>query len=180
VEASSKILDQRIQKVQLRRRIERVERVLLSKVDQSELSEIERDLRVLIAAKAEVRDVEGVLGKKATVAELQQMREYFVNQIEDVKRTGGGVGSGVTGPSRNEGAEEPSEYPTETKDELTRRFELLYRQFQDLGAHLSSFVPRTEVEAAMHTVLNEVKIIKSNYVDVATVREKLKKKSGCC
>lgn len=40
--------------------------------------------------------------------------------------------------------------------EMKQRFEMLYRQFQDLERFNKQFVPRDEVTEAMQAVLNEV------------------------
>ena len=192
---SSRILDQRVQKVHLKRRIDKLEKLAASKADVVDLGELERDLRVLIAAKADVRDVEGILGKKASVAELQQFRELVFNQIEDLRLVGF---NGAAGTNRKHGdaAGSDDESKQAEKEELVKRFELLYRQFQDLMSHCAVFVPRDEVEAALHTVLSEVrrvyspvvpfngiylcdqvKVIKTSYVDASLLREKLRKKA---
>lgn len=173
-EFSARILDEKVQKIALKRRLDNVEQLVKLKAESGDILDLERDLRGLIASKADVRDVEGILGKKASVAELQQFREMVFNQIEDL-RAGNGGGAVI-------GLSSSRVWDREAGDgagtgELGKRFELLYRQFQDLMAHCASFVPREEIEAALHTVLTEVKAVKSSYVDAVTLREKLKKKA---
>lgn len=169
---SARILDEKVQKISLKRRLDNVEQLVKKKAESGDILDLERDLRGLIASKADVRDVEGILGKKASVAELQQFRELVFNQIEDLR-----VGGGLAGSPSSRVWEREAGADGAGTGELGKRFELLYRQFQDLMAHCASFVPREEIEAALHTVLTEVKAVKSSYVDAVTLREKLKKKA---
>lgn len=64
----------------------------------------------------------------------------------------------------------------ERQDTLAR-FELLYKQFNDLMQYCEKFVPRDEVEKAMHAVVMQVKALKMNCVEMPVMKEALKKKA---
>ena len=60
---------------------------------------------------------------------------------------------------------------------MVKKFEALYRDFQDLKLFTKKFVPRDEVNEAMQSVLQEVKTVKVNSVSLANFNAALKSKA---
>ena len=129
--------------------------------------------------------------KKASVAELQQFRELTFKQLDDLRNNlgsvviqgGGGGGIGLSGsqgfmPLKDDHRQEEAAAVLEAeRTVIFNRFELLYKQFNDLTQYCEKFVPRDEVEKAMHAIVVQVKLLKSNSVEMPVMREALKKKA---
>jgi hypothetical protein len=61
--------------------------------------------------------------------------------------------------------------------DVKERFDLLYRQFDDLSKSCNIYVSRTEIEEAMLAVLQEVKKVKTQTVDKVVVDKLIEKKT---
>lgn len=61
--------------------------------------------------------------------------------------------------------------------DMKERFDLLYRQFDDLSKSCNIYVSRTEVEDAMHAILQEVRKVKTQTVDKVVVDKLIEKKT---
>lgn len=175
---SSRFLDEKIDKTNLKRRIEAIEQELLDKVNMYTVNELDKDLRVALSMKADHKTVDLLNQKKASNVDLQNLREMVLEQIDSLMSMHLAANSKQILQSSKASSDDGGKYANERLDDLSQRFEMLYRQFQDTLTRISSFAPREEVEAALQSVLEEMKSVKTNYVDKVLLQEKLSRKAN--
>lgn len=163
------LLNEKIKKIDLKKRIDDLEVLLGEKSTKKEHDLLEEEIKDILSMKADDKAITSFINKKASNLELQKLREMLSDEIESVR-------SMVILSNKNQSNASNQDNSGEIND-LQRRFEMLYRQFQDVLKKLSYFVPREEVEQALLTLLDEVGAIKNSTVDKIAFNEKLKKKA---
>lgn len=143
------------------------------------------------------------LEKKASLGDIDKLREQFNRNLASIRQSNQEV---LTPEELNPSAHKPASpdksesnktltnsttavLPSTaviatykemfSKDvfDLTQRFELLNRHFKDLEVFCDNFVPRSEVEEAMHALFQEVKNIKMNGVTHTMFKDGLRLKA---
>jgi hypothetical protein len=189
-DVSLPLLDHRVNKITMRRRLTALEEVTKGKADTAGINALEAELRRLVTAKADQKELLMIASKKVSLGELQRLKDQLMKQIVSIRgyeysNTGGGEG----GQSPREGGSVTSSAPvhrnTENTSEmnvelkqLVRRFEILHSFHEDLAEKCTGFVPREEVEQALRALLGEMKLMKSNTISPDLLRESLKSKAS--
>lgn len=189
-DVSLPLLDHRVNKITMRRRLTALEEVTKGKADTAGINALEAELRRLVTAKADQKELLMIASKKVSLGELQRLKDQLMKQIVSIRgyeysNTGGGEG----GQSPKEGGSVTSSAPvyrnTENTSEmnvelkqLVRRFEILHSFHEDLAEKCTGFVPREEVEQALRALLGEMKLMKSNTISPDLLRESLKSKAS--
>lgn len=170
--ASFPILDEMVDKITLRRRLEKIESLLPAKVERTLVNDLAHELRSSLNGKTDKNDFEAVVRTKASMAELLHLKGVMLKELDFFRSNGVEVGvgtAGIGGPAQK--------VESEDVKELSKRFDLVFDHFQDLQKFCAGFVPREEVELAMKALLNEVKYIKLNAVTAPVLKEGLKLKA---
>jgi hypothetical protein len=168
IESSYPLLDERVDKVTMRRRIKALEEMILTKTDKEEVSEIKQDFRTAVVNKVDSTDFFGALEKKASLTEVMRIKDQILGKIDYLN----GI---ADNKEDNKNAHVP--YDPAPLIELTTRFDLVHNQFRDLQKYVTEFVRRDEVEQAMQALLNEVKNIRMNSITPNVLKEGLKLKA---
>lgn len=110
--------------------------------------------------------------KKASLVEVQKLKDQLFRQIDLLK-------GHINVPLMSEESFSPNVSQKSAKEvqDLTSRFDLLLKHFQDLQGFCNAFVPRDEVHEALQAVLGEVKTIRGTSVTFNTFKEAMKMKA---
>jgi len=81
-QASIPIIDERVDKISIRRRMEKVEMNAANKGDISKLKKEDKELRKLLEKKAEAKEVLEMQTKTVTIKKLQAFKEALANQLD--------------------------------------------------------------------------------------------------
>ena len=198
-EASLPLLDHRVNKITMRRRLAAIESIISSKADIASVSSMEVELRRLVTSKADQKELLSITSKKVSLGELQRLKDQLMKQIVSIRgfeynpsgstatlplddkdremsRDGStpGVGGGGGGWVSSSAAVEM----TGEIKQLRRRFDILHSFHEDLAAQISAHVPREEVEQALRALLGEMRIMKGNSVSPDALEESLKTKAN--
>lgn len=184
------LLDELIDKVHLVSRLDTLEKRMNDKVLKSTFNALEKDLKLKLNTKVEHEEFTYSMSKKASVTEMQQFRENLYKQIDVIRNTlsnsviQGGSVAGMVAASVGKSDGNGSNIDEKTlhalaleRAETLERFDLLYKQFNDLTLHCEKFVPRDEVEKALHAIVVQVKSLKINSVELPVMKEALKQKA---
>ena len=185
-EASLPLLDHRVNKITMRRRLTALEAAVRSKADATVVSSLEAELRYMIAAKADQKELLSIMSKKVSIGELQRLKDQLMKQIVSIRGFEySQVGTlNLPAGSREEGIIEGGltsaqglEMSSELK-QLGRRFDILHSFHEDLVTQCTGYVPREEVEQALRALLGEMKIMKGNSITADLLGESLKTKAN--
>jgi uncharacterized coiled-coil protein SlyX len=165
--ATDSLLEDRISKIDLKRKLELLEAEIHSKVNKNEFVATQEEVKDKLAMKADQVPMEILIGKKVSVMDIQKFRESVFDEIDSIR--------GMMLVANKNSA--PSVDNSGEINDLQKRFEMLYKQFQDVQKKIGFYVPRTEVEQAITALLEEVGTMKLNSVDKTTFVEKMKKKA---
>ena len=168
------ILDHRVDKITMRRRVEKLEILVRDKADTYLLTELENELRNGVNAKADRHELLTIAAKKVSMGELQRLKDQLMKQIVGLRGEEGHGGG-------HEGAGMSSEHFLEFNSELKRlreRFDVFHNLHEDLATQCDLYVPREEVEQALRALLNEMKLMKTNSVSPEHLKESLKMKAN--
>lgn len=173
VSQSGKILEDLFPKVELLKRIERLEAAVDTKCDASEVIELEQDLKSLVSHKVDQNEFLKISGKQASLSELQRLKSQVV-----ALASGGVAGGNAVGTVSLIDIDDASlkEDRALVKD-LSTRFELLARQNYDLQSVVDRLAPKDEVHHAMKALIGELKMMKKNFVTQNVFKEGLKLKA---
>lgn len=181
-EASLPLLDHRVNKITMRRRLTALEAAVRSKADATVVSSLEAELRYMIAAKADQKELLSIMSKKVSIGELQRLKDQLMKQIVSIR--GFEYSQAGTLNTREEGisdggltSAEGLEMSSELK-QLGRRFDILHSFHEDLVTQCTGYVPREEVEQALRALLGELKIMKGNSITADLLGESLKTKAN--
>lgn len=198
-EASLPLLDHRVNKITMRRRLAAIESIISSKADIASVSSMEVELRRLVTSKADQKELLSITSKKVSLGELQRLKDQLMKQIVSIRGfeynpsgstttlppddkdresgrdicTPGGGGGGGGWLSSSAAVEMTGEIK-----QLRRRFDILHSFHEDLAAQISAHVPREEVEQALRALLGEMRIMKGNSVSPDALEESLKTKAN--
>ncbi len=170
------LLDYRVDKITMRRRVEKLEVLVRDKADTYLLTELENDLRGAVNAKADRQELLTIAAKKVSIGELQRLKDQLMKQIvglrgeEHVSNVGASSSGGVH-------SEQLVEFTLDLK-RLKERFDVFHNLHEDLATQCELYVPREEVEQALRALLNEMKLMKTNSVSPDQLRESLKLKAN--
>jgi len=179
------LVDELLDKFHLKHRIDMLEARIVTKATKHSVAVMDQDIKSKLNAKVEHTDFTATMTKKASVSELQQFRELTYKQLDDIRNTlannevhGGAPNTGFVVMDKNRLPEEgETEKEKAERMVIFNRFELLHKQFNDLTQYCEKFVPRDEVEKAMHAIVVQVKLLKTNGVELPVMKEALKKKA---
>lgn len=185
VKHSMPVLDASVDKITMRRRVEKLEVLVNKKIDRTHVLDLEQELKHIIGRKANQDEMLAISVKKASVAELHQLKSMllgkgssegggwrgFPGMLQDGADDGAGPEPGEGG-SGGRGSASSSEIL-----ELTKRFEYLSRHLSDLQTQCSAYVPRQEVHEAVKAILGEVKSVKNSTVTRQIFKDGLKLKA---
>ena len=168
------VLDHRVDKITMRRRVEKLEMLVRDKADTYLLTELENELRNGVNAKADRHELLTIAAKKVSMGELQRLKDQLMKQIVGLRgEEGHGGGNESTGMS----SEHFLEFNSELK-RLRERFDVFHNLHEDLATQCDLYVPREEVEQALRALLNEMKLMKTNSVSPEHLKESLKMKAN--
>ena len=168
------LLDHRVDKITMRRRVEKLETLVRDKADTYLLTELENELRNGVNAKADRHELLTIAAKKVSMGELQRLKDQLMKQIVGLRGEEGHAGG-------HDGAGMSSEHFLEFNSELKRlreRFDVFHNLHEDLATQCDLYVPREEVEQALRALLNEMKLMKTNSVSPEHLKESLKMKAN--
>lgn len=179
------LVDELLDKFHLKHRIDMLESRIVTKATKNMFAKMEQEMKMKLNAKVEHTDFTATMTKKASVSELQQFRELTYKQLDDIRNSlandqihGGPPNIGFVAMDKNRLPDnEESEKEKAERTVIFNRFELLHKQFNDLTMYCEKFVPRDEVEKAMHAIVVQVKLLKTNGVELPVMKEALKKKA---
>ena len=176
------VLDYRVDKITIRRRVEKLETLVRDKADVYLLSELEHELRGAVNAKADRQELLTIASKKVSIGELQRLKDQLMKQIvglrgEDHAAAKAQATSGATAVGSIMSSAEMQEYAAELK-RLKERFDVFHNLHEDLATQCDLYVPREEVEQALRALLNEMKLMKTNSVAPDHMKEALKLKAN--
>ena len=185
-EASLPLLDHRVNKITMRRRLTALEGIVRNKADVVGITVLEAELRRLISSKADHKELLSIASKKVSLGELQRLKDQLMKQIVSIRGfeySQSGTSGPVIGTPRDRSGEggltsaEGLEMSAEMK-QLGRRFDILHSFHEDLAAQCGAYVPREEVEQALRALLGEMKIMKGNSISPDLLGESLKTKAN--
>ena len=135
---------------------------------QSKVDEVESSLQQAVNKRAEKGATEASLAKKSDKSEFLLLKENVYRRIDEIQASSNGLA--------------PISFSGETVGnsdlaKLNERFDILYRQFQDLSLATRTLVPRTEVEEAMQGVLLEIKRVRATTLDKKAVDRLIERKT---
>jgi hypothetical protein len=174
------LLDRKVTKITMRRRLTALERIVSSKADVSSSMSMEGELRAMMASKVDQTDLLSITSKKVSLGEHERLKDQLMKQIVSIRgfdSSSSSSSSGSIAQQRFEGdggnAADPSAI-----EMLARRFEILFTFHEDLAAQCRSYVPREEVEQALRALLAEMKVMKNNSVTPDTFADSLSTKAS--
>jgi hypothetical protein len=192
-EVSLPLLDHRVNKITMRRRLTALEEVTKGKADTLGINALEAELRRLVTAKADQKELLLIASKKVSLGELQRLKDQLMKQIVSIRgyeynNNGSSEvmqqsshspreGGALIPPSRQMSSEDTSGMNADLK-QLERRFDILHNFHEDLAEKCTGYVPREEVEQALRALLGEMKLMKSNTISPDLLRESLKSKAS--
>jgi predicted metal-dependent enzyme (double-stranded beta helix superfamily) len=198
-EASLPLLDQRVDKITMRRRIQRLENLVVQKSDKTQMAATEQELRRLLAAKADQQDFLKVASKKVSLGEMAQFKDQVMKQIialrgyeyervpfsPDASTTSTGEGMMAHAEHKIEGEVKTPRRPGSSGGEmathvshLSERFDILHKRHQELTTQCTTYVPREEVEQALQAILAEMRQMKNNSISPDVLKESLQTKAN--
>lgn len=188
-EVSLPLLDHRVNKITMRRRLTALEEITARKADTVGINALEAELRRLVTAKADQKELLLIASKKVSLGELQRLKDQLMKQIVSIRgfeyNHAGSVDDALQHSPREGGSVAPMRMSTENTSEmnielkqLSRRFDILHSFHEDLAEKCTGYVPRDEVEQALRALLGEMKLMKSNSISPDLLRESLKSKAS--
>lgn len=168
IESCYPLLDERVDKITMRKRILALEEMILTKTNKEELAIIKQEFRTAVVNKVDSTDFFGALEKKASLTEVMRIKDQILGKIDYL--------NGIA-DNKEDNANAHAPYDPAPLLELTTRFDLVHNQFRDLQKYVTEFVRRDEVEQAMQALLNEVKNIRLNSITPNVLKEGLKLKA---
>lgn len=149
---------------------------------QSKMDMIEKEINEILEDKADKASTLSALDKKTNKNEMLQLKDVLYRRMDDIQATfnsfsGPGRTVSVGGGNGNGSAGGDQTFLQSELSSINERFELLYRQFQDLSLGSQLLVPRTEVEEAMKGVLLEIKRVRGTTLDKKAIDKLIEKKT---
>jgi hypothetical protein len=173
LEACLPLLDRKVTKITMRRRLTALERTVSSKAGESSSKSAVAELRAIIASKADQTDLLTITSKKVSLGEDERLKDQLMKQIVSIR----GFDSSSIAQQRCQGDGDDAADPSDI-ELLARRFDILFTFHEDLAAQCRSYVPREEVEQALRALLAEIKVMKSNSVTPDTFADSLSTKAS--
>lgn len=173
LEACLSLLDRKVNKITMRRRLTALERIVSSKADLSSFLSMEAELRAMMASKVDHADLLSITSKKVSLGEHERLKDQLMKQMVSIR----GFDS-TAAQQRCPGDASDAADPNSAIELLARRFEILYTFHEDLAAQCRSYVPREEVEQALRALLAEMKVMKNNSVTPDTFADSLSTKAS--
>ena len=167
-EASDKVLNLCVPQKALQRRVDELEKLEELHSFKERVIADTTNLRSLIDTKVDSEQNTEAMTKKASLADVTILRDSLFSKMEGVAALAGKNSFSVSSGSGND---------DEMRD-LSERFSLLANQFEDIRCEQPHFIRREEVEEALSSLVGEVKVIKSKYVDQASFDEQLRSKAA--
>ena len=185
-EASLPLLDHRVNKITMRRRLTALEALVRSKADATVVSSFEAELRYMINSKADQKELLAIMSKKVSLGELQRLKDQLMKQIVSIRGfeySQAGAPNPLLDPQKEglgEGGLTSAEGQVVISElkHLGRRFDILHSFHEDLVTQCTGYVPREEVEQALRALLGELKIMKCNTITADLLGESLKTKAN--
>ena len=169
---TTEVLGERIEKYDLAKRLDELTEIVNNKVDIPIFLTMEEDIRIALTLKADQKQMQCALDKKSSVSDMQKFREYITDEIDSMRAM---LANSTQKSIQNTGAS-TAEFEGMTSA-LNERMDKLFRNLQDTTTRINGFVPRQEIETALQALLNEVKAVKSNYVEKKTLEDQMQHKA---
>ena len=173
MDASDYTLSRGVSSYKLLKRVDEMEELRELRELESRFHDVEDTLTAAVAKKADKKETNALIAKKASNADFLQLKEVLYRRLDEVATQGSGP---VDRPFSGGAPPETTAGRAELLS-LKERFDLLYRQFQDLALSTQAYVPRSEVEEAMQAVLLEIKRVRSNTLDKKGIDKIIEKKA---
>ena len=174
------LLDYRVDKITMRRRVEKLETLVREKADSYLLTDLENELRSAANAKADRQELLTIAAKKVSIGELQGLKDQLMKQIVGLRGEDHAAAASshpTSSSSSGVHSEQLAEFTMDLK-RLKDRFDVFHNLHEDLATQCELYVPREEVEQALRALLNEMKLMKTNSVAPDQLRESLKLKAN--
>jgi hypothetical protein len=197
------LLDERVDKITMRRRLDNLDTITAKKAEQSSIEALEKEIQGLEDRKANMLELQDILAKKVSLGELTQLKEKIMRDMEslsanmnhleemsqhshDSAAVNNIVANNVANVSMPlnvslaplpQVGQQRKSVDSKGLKELQNRFELLVNQFNDLKTDNLKLVPRDEIEEAMTGLLAEMKNLRLNSVTPKLLEDSLNVKA---
>lgn len=201
--ACYELLDIRVDKITMRRRLDQLDKITSTKAEISSLEALGKEIQGLEDRKANMIELQDILAKKVSLGELAQLKEKIMRDMDALQSNFHNLeemsqhshdnpvtynpppsGSGNTNVNMpmNISVNSLPVQPRKSVDskgvkELHNRFDLLVNQFNDLKNDSQKLVPRDEIEEAMTGLLAEMKNLRMNSVTPKLLEDSLNVKA---
>jgi hypothetical protein len=171
---TTEVLGEKIEKYDLATRIDELTALVRTKVDIPLFITLEEDLRIALTLKADQKQTDTALDKKASLVDVQKFREYVTDEIDAMRAM---LATSSQRTQSYQGASASTAEFEAMAAGLTQRMDKLFKNMQETSAKIGGLVPRQEIETALQALLDEVKAVKGACVDKRALEDRLRSKA---